>query len=137
MFSRDETSKQIAKGLFSEYGLTPVFCDSHEMSTSQRPGKVIILNWESSFKEGRDPMMNVFQLYRGHFALLDKQMREWKPEKRGDLFQPGYKDRFTWYTTIFALLIGMLGIISIITSIISAVTGIIQMNAALAAIPHG
>ena len=104
------------------------------MTTIKRGGYVIILNWESSFKEGRDPMMSTFQLYRGHFHLLQQQMEHWKPEKRADLLQPGYKDRFTWYTTIFALVIGALGIISIITSIISAVTGVIQMNAALAAL---
>jgi hypothetical protein len=134
IFSRDQRSKAIAKELFAEYELTPVFCDSHDMTTIGRTGRVILLNWESSFKEGRDPMLNAFQLYRGHFALIDRQMHNWKPEKKSDLLQPGYKDRFTWYTTIFALGIGMLGIVSIITSIISAATGIVQMNASLAAL---
>jgi hypothetical protein len=55
-------------------------------------------------------------------------MENWKPQKKTDLWQPGYKDRFIWYTTMFALGIAALGIISVITSIISAVTGIIQIT---------
>lgn len=136
IFSRDSQSRAIGKALFGapEYQLNPVFCDSHDMTTIGRAGQVIILNWTSSFKEGRDPMLSLFQQYRGHFALIQQQMTNWKPEKRADLLQPGYGDRFIWYTSIFGLVIGMLGIISIITSIISAVTGIVSMNAALAAL---
>jgi len=136
LFSRDMESKAIAKALFSapEYGLTPVFCDAMDMTTIGRAGQVIILDWKTSFKEGRSPMLRNFQQYRGHFALLHQQMLNWKPEKRSDLFQPGYKDRFLWYSTIFGGVIALLGLVSIITSIISAATGIVQMNAALEAL---
>ena len=136
LFSRDDNSKAIARALFAdpEYRLTPLFCHFHDMTTVGRPGNVIILDWESSFKAGRDPTLGMFEQYKGHFALLQQQMENWKPEKRGDLLRPGYKDRFLWYTTIFGLVIASLGIISIITSIISAATGIVQMNASLAAL---
>ena len=102
-----------------------------DMTTVGRAGKVIILNWESSFKEGRDPMLRTFRQYRGHFALIHQQMTNWKPENRKDLLQPGYRDRFLWYSTIFGAVIALLGVISIITSIVSAVTGVVSMKAAL------
>jgi hypothetical protein len=128
IFSRDLKSQAIAATLCAGpgYGLTPVFCDAMDMTTTGRAGKVIILKRESSFGERRNPMLSTFHQYRG---LLQQQMANWNPEKRSDLLQSGYKDRFTWYATVFGGVIALLGVISIITSIISAAAGIVSTNA--------
>jgi hypothetical protein len=131
IFSRDARSKQIAKKLFASRKLEVVFVDQNTREVP--PGTVIITKWESYF-EGQSPMLSHFERYRGHFAFLKKEMDEWKPQTIKELLQPGYKDRLTWYATMFGILIAILGFIGTVTGIISAVTGWIAMNAALKAL---
>jgi len=63
-------------------------------------------------------MYTHFDRYCGHFAVLQKQMAEWKPQKIGELLQPGYKDRFSWYATWVSIIFAFLGVIAIVTSIL-------------------
>lgn len=131
LFSRDPTSQQIAKQLFSSRNLNVAFVDE---STQDVPhDAVIITKWESHF-ERQSPMLSHFERYRGHFAFLKKEMDEWKPQTIKELLQPGYKDRLTWYATMFGILIAVIGFVGMVTGVISAVTSWIAMNAALQAL---
>ena len=68
-----------------------------------------------------------FHLYRPHLAYLHQQMLGWKPRSFSELFIPGYSDRLGWYTAIFAIVFGVLGLLSVVTSIV-------QMGLALVAL---
>ena len=48
-------------------------------------------------------------------------MNEWKPQRFRQLLIPGYKDRFLWWTTVFAIGIGLLGVFGVITSIVQTI----------------
>jgi hypothetical protein len=67
-----------------------------------------------------------FHHYRGHFALVDKQMSEWKPRTFRELFIPGYKDRFTWQATWISLGFASLGVLILICSVWQTVMSTIQ-----------
>jgi hypothetical protein len=134
IFSRDEESREIARKLFATRNLTPVFYNHDtDMRGQFPPGTVFIGEWDA-FQLGETPMLRDFERYRGNFAFLQQQMEQWKPESIRDLLQPGYKDRFTWYATVFGGTIAFIGIIGVITGIISTATGIVSMNAALKAL---
>jgi len=75
------------------------------------------------------PMLSDFRHYRGHLAVIQKDMKDWAPENFRDLLQPGYKDRFVWFATVFGLIIAAVGIIGVITSIISTAVAIITLQA--------
>jgi H+/Cl- antiporter ClcA len=76
----------------------------------------MIPDW-SLFYQGQVPMYSHFEHYCGHLAVLQKQMADWKPQKAGELFQPGYRDRFSWYTWI-SIIFALLGVLVIATSIL-------------------
>lgn len=40
-------------------------------------------------------------------------MQAWRPQSPLQLFKPGYKDRFTYYTQMFAFFIAVLGLVGI------------------------
>jgi len=46
-------------------------------------------------------------------ANIHEEMQSWRPRKLRDVFIPGYSDRFTYYTQMFALVIAVLGLIGI------------------------
>jgi len=79
--------------------------------------------------QGGTPMLSDFRYYRGHLAVIQKDMKDWGPENFRDLLQPGYKDRFVWFATVFGLIIAAVGIIGVITSIISTAVAIITLQA--------
>jgi len=79
--------------------------------------------------QGGTPMLSDFRYYRGHLAVIQKDMKDWGPENFKDLLQPGYKDRFVWFATVFGLIIAAVGIIGVITSIISTAVAIITLQA--------
>jgi len=79
--------------------------------------------------QGGTPMLSDFRHYRGHLAVIQKDMKDWGPENFRDLLQPGYKDRFVWFATVFGLIIAAVGIIGVITSIISTAVAIITLQA--------
>jgi hypothetical protein len=66
-------------------------------------------------------MYSHFEHYCGHLlAVLQKQMADWKPQKAHESFQPGYRDRFSWYTTWVSIIFAFLGVLVIATSILQA-----------------
>jgi hypothetical protein len=86
----------------------------------QFPWSVIISEWDIYFSE-QTPMLQHFEYYQGHFAVLQGEMERWRPRTFRELLQPGYNDRFTWYATMFSIVIAAIGIIGIVTSIIQTV----------------
>jgi hypothetical protein len=72
-----------------------------------------------------------FDHYCGHLAVLQKQMVEWKPQKIGELLQPGYRDRFSWYTTWVTILFTFLSVLVIATSILQTYWGYQGTQAAI------
>jgi hypothetical protein len=125
IFSRDLDSRKRAVRLFAPSKVAFVGPDDRPPPI----GSVVITNWDMYFG-GQSPMLAHFPHYCGHFALVQKQMLEWKPHKFKDLFEPGYADRFTWYATMLGVVIAVVGIVGIVTSVISAVTGFVAMRAA-------
>lgn len=133
LFTRDDKSKQIADRLFGEHGFELLITElkggengKNIVTTNVRgkeiiptDGKVVIPSW-SLFYRGQVPMYTHFNHFRGHFAVLKKQMGEWKPTSVGELFQAGYQDRFSWYVTWITISFGVLGVIAVITSIMQA-----------------
>jgi hypothetical protein len=83
---------------------------------------VVIPEW-SLFFRGQVPVYANFDNYGGHFAVLQKQMAEWKPQKIRELLQPGYRDRFSWYTTCVSIVFAFLGVLLISTSIMQTYWG--------------
>jgi hypothetical protein len=73
-------------------------------------------------------MLSDFDYFRPHFELLIKQMNTWKPERKGDLLQPGYTDRLTYFSTIFGIGIGILGLIGVISTIIGTIIAWLTYN---------
>ena len=89
---------------------------------NRRNEGVKIIIWDKS------PMLSHFQHYRLHLALLQKQMMEWKPKTAVDLLNPGYSDRFIWWTTMFLTTIALLNLASVVTSIIQTVVSLQASN---------
>jgi len=69
-----------------------------------------------------------FPLYRPHLAYLHQQMLGWKPRSFSELFIPGYSDRLGWYTAIFAIVFGVLGLLSVVTSIVQMGLAIVALQ---------
>lgn len=146
LFTRDEGSKRIAERLFNEHNADLLIAgrekpgseNSMTMVTRSIAGKrrmptgrcVVIPEW-SVFFEGQVPMYAHFDHYCGHFAVLQKQMVEWKPQKVSELLQPGYRDRFSWYTTWVTILFAFLGVLVIATSILQTYWGYQGTQAAI------
>ena len=55
-------------------------------------------------------------------------MQNWRPRRKRDLFKPGYADRFTYYTQLFALFIAVVGTIGVIFSIIQTAYAVLVAN---------
>jgi hypothetical protein len=75
------------------------------------------------FFRGHVPMYTHFDHYCGHWAVLQKQMDGWKPQKIRELLQPGYRDRFSWYTTWVSIIFAFLGVFVIVISIMQTYWG--------------
>jgi len=102
--------------------------------TRKRLRTVVIPEWALFFQEpnggrshyrgaqviestGQLPMYSHFDYYAGHFAVVKKQMLEWKPRTFREMFQPAYADRFSWFATWVSITFAGLGVIAIVTSI--------------------
>jgi quinol-cytochrome oxidoreductase complex cytochrome b subunit len=70
------------------------------------------------------PSLDDFVLFGGRLETLQRQMRDWRPRRIRDLFTPGYGDRFTWYTQMFFLAIGVIGLFGLILSVVQTVYAI-------------
>jgi hypothetical protein len=76
----------------------------------------------------RKAHLREFDLYRPHLAYLHQQMLGWKPKSFSELFIPGYSDRLGWYTAIFAIVFGVLGLLSVVTSIVQMGLAIVALQ---------
>jgi hypothetical protein len=122
LFSRTPASRRIAKRLFRRQGIEVEFKDNivDEIRASgvkpigSTTPRLYIRKWEKA--EG--PTLADFQHFRPQLAFLKNEMDDWKPQRFTDVFISAYRDLFTWYSTMFAVAIGVLGIISVITSIL-------------------
>lgn len=45
-------------------------------------------------------------------------MQAWRPQTLRHLLKPGYKDRFFYYTQMFALFIAVIGLVTVVLAII-------------------
>jgi hypothetical protein len=95
--------------------------DSPDSPTPAAEDKIRIMRWYDPTVRGEGPLLSHFEYYRPHLALLMKQMSTWKPQRRGDLLKVGYNDRFTYYSTMFGVGIGILGLAGVISTIIGTV----------------
>jgi hypothetical protein len=127
LFSRNEPSRAIARQLFSTvgYGLDVEFVGyvGNYNKSPKEPDrrKVRVINWKDRVFRSEVPTLAHFRYYRPRLLSLQKQMSEWRPKRMQDLLTPGYNDRFTFYSTMFALGVGLLGLVGVISSIISTV----------------
>jgi len=55
-------------------------------------------------------------------------MRKWRPRRIQDLFKPGYGDRFTYYTQLFALFVAIIGTLGVILSIVQTAYAVLVAN---------
>jgi hypothetical protein len=74
-----------------------------------------------SLEWGNLPRLEDFVLLRPRLHELQRQMNGWRPQTLGELWQRGYKDPLTWYGFIFAVFVGIIGILSLAVSIIQTV----------------
>jgi hypothetical protein len=140
LFSRKERSRKKAVKRFSNLGISVQFTDKYEYGPKDASQKksVRIAKWDRRpflhrYRSG-SPHLEQFQHYRFHLASLQRQMNEWKPQTVRELFIPGYKDRFAWWTTIFAASIGLFGKIGLVASIIQTVVAFQSYNVSVQAL---
>ena len=111
IFSRDLSSLKIAEKLFTQ-GKNESY-----LRRSNVPGDaVLILKWNKHLK-GRTPILKDFfhiiaVIYFAYF--LQSQMAEWKLRTFREMFQPGYKDCFSWYVNMLEAFIAIIGIVGIV-----------------------
>jgi len=135
LFSRSLGSEAVARKLFEQQNMRVDFVisfnfikDSVRAPTPADEDKIRIMKWYDPGVRGEGPLLGHFEYYRPHLALLMKQMSEWKPQRRGDLLQVGYNDRFTYYSTIFGVSIAVLGLAGVISTIIGTVVAWLALN---------
>src|SRR5215471_1817947 len=107
LFGRDDDSTRLAERLFDS---KPSY-KLKRTTKNKLPAEV----W-CNMTEGTQ--LRNFPEYRFHLAYLQEQMHQWKPRKFSELFSPGYFDRLTWFTAVFGLVFGVIGILSLATSIL-------------------
>jgi hypothetical protein len=59
---------------------------------------------------------------------IKNAMRRWRPRRKGELFKPGYSDRFTYYTQLFALFIAIVGTLGVILSMVQTAYAVLVAN---------
>jgi hypothetical protein len=120
IFTRNDESKEIGRKLFADKGIPMVYEDD----LTYGRWRFVIHPYSRTY-----PMLSDFEHYRGHLAVIQKDMKDWGPESFRDLLQPGYKDRFVWFATIFGLIIASVGVVGVIMSIIAVAIAIATLQA--------
>ena len=108
LFGRDEGSQRLAKQLFA----------SKPTSKSQLSTKSESLPDALTGDRTKGTQLRDFPGYGPHLAYLQEKMQSWKPKTFSELLIPGYFDRLTWFTAAFGLFLGLIGVMSLLTSII-------------------
>jgi hypothetical protein len=87
---------------------------------SRNNAAIKVTRWDEFRPPGADGLLaraSDFQLFGPRLAVIQQEMRNWRPTRASELFKPGYGDRFNWYTQMFALLIAVIGTVGLILSI--------------------
>lgn len=108
LFSRDPESRNLAEQLFT------IKKDSDPPFELTEPG--FILYSTSYLKD--------YQLFRPHLAHVQTRMKEWRPKSLSELATKGYVDRMGWFTGVFGLAFGLIGVLSLVASIIQIVLAV-------------
>jgi hypothetical protein len=92
-----------------------------------------VISWKDSSlryfgARSNPPSVDDFILLGGRLEALQRQMRDWRPRRIRQVFNPGYGDRFTWYIQMFALLIAVLGTLGLFFSIVQTAYTIRSYN---------
>ena len=117
IFGRSDKSKEIANRLFHFHDVKIKWINAEELlwaangddtinipRIDRRP-EIRIIEWNKH----RAPTLCQFQILRLKLATLKQSMLEWKPQTYWELWcQPGYLDKFAFYTGRFAMFIGVL-----------------------------
>lgn len=67
-----------------------------------------------------------FNILGPRLANIKNRMEDWNPKSVRDLVKPGYGDRFTYYTQLFALFIAAIGVVGVILSIVQTAYAVIS-----------
>lgn len=106
---------------------------------SARPKTIFITQWQHncSFLFASDlgkrnhtaqSFPDAFSILEPRLANIKDSMRRWRPRRKRDLFKPGYSDRFTYYTQLFALFIAIVGTLGVILSIVQTAYAVLVAN---------
>jgi hypothetical protein len=102
---------------FSE-NLRPYYVDN-------RANCIQVFSWKANdpslknFGSSRTPpSMTDFHIFGGRLQELKRQMDLEQSRRMRDLFKPGYGDRFTWYTQMFALALAIIGIVGLFLAVV-------------------
>ena len=107
LFGRDDDSRRLAEHLFTSKPSWKI----KRSTTIKLPSALAV-----DVTEGTQ--LRNFPEYRCHLAYLQEQMHNWKPRRFSELFSPGYFDRLAWFTAVFGLVFGVIGVMSLVTSIV-------------------
>lgn len=92
--------------------------------------RILLSPSPSLFKFGSNlPIAGEFPIYGRHLLHLSKQMQEWKPRSLGDLLIAAYRDRLAWFTAVFGLVFGFLGLFALFMGILQTAVGIVTLQA--------
>jgi hypothetical protein len=67
---------------------------------------------------GNIPRLEDFVLFRPRLYELQREMNDWRPQRARDLLTRGYKDPLTWWGFIFAVVVGVIGVLSLAVSVL-------------------
>jgi len=106
---------------------------------SERPKTIFITQWQHncSFLFASDlgkrnhnaqSFPDAFSILEPRLANIKDSMRRWRPRRKRDLFKPGYSDRFTYYTQLFALFIAIVGTLGVVLSIVQTAYAVLVAN---------
>lgn len=73
------------------------------------------------YESGNGIDLGDYEILRPRLAHLKERMKSWRPTSFSELFIPSYYDRFTWFTAIFGVGLGIIGALNLITSIIQII----------------
>src|SRR5271155_839488 len=92
-------------------------------------GKILHLLLEirlTLYEEAKRLGFAQFDILGPRLANIKNRMEDWSPKSVRDLTKPGYGDRFTYYTQLFALFIAAIGVVGVILSIVQTAYAIIS-----------
>jgi hypothetical protein len=106
--------RQVTSALSNSDGLIHSQTLLMEIGTKKGHGIVKFRPVPSTFpgiyRFGQD-IPNTFTFFGGRLSNLHDEMEAWRPQTIGQLFKPGYTDRFTYYTQRFALFVAGMSLV--------------------------